>query len=235
MTSSARTPLVLIPGLACTRDLFADQVPELSKNCQIIHADHTGFDTMVQIAASVLSSAPERFALAGLSMGGYISLEIMRQAPERVERLCLMDTSARADTVEKTELRRDALELVAKGKYQAVCNSTLNLSIAESRHTDAVLKAAITKMAMDIGPDVWARQTRAIMGRENSVPLLGGIQCPTMVIVGDEDNLTPLDHATEMADLIPNSVLKIVTDCGHMSSMERPTSVLALLKNWLAM
>ncbi len=227
------TPLVLIPGLACTAALFADQVPVLAKGRDVIIADHMQHDNMADIAAAILADAPARFALAGLSMGGYISLEIMRQAPERVERLALLDTSARADAPEKTALRLDALELVAAGKYMAVCYSTLELSIAASRHQDAALKAAIIDMADDTGPDVWAQQTRAIIGRANSVPMLAGISCPTLVIVGDEDQLTPMDCAFEMAEAIPNARLGVVAGCGHMSTMERPDVVTGLLQDWL--
>lgn len=228
-----KTPLVLVPGLACTAALFADQVPVIGRDREVIIAGHMRHDRMADIATAILAGAPERFALAGLSMGGYISLEIMRQAPERVERLALIDTSARADTVEKIALRQDALDLVAAGKYMAVCYSTLELSIAKSRHRDAALKAAIIDMAVDTGPDIWAQQTRAIIGRADSLPLLAEVTCPTLVVIGDEDQLTPMECAIEMAEGIPNAQFEVIADCGHMSSMERPDVVTGLLQNWL--
>lgn len=231
--NDTKIPLVMIPGLACTGALFAAQIPVLAQEREVIIADHAGYDRMQDIAADILAKAPPRFALAGLSMGGYISFEIMRQAPQRVERLCLMDTSARADMPEKTALREEALELVAAGKFMAVCHSTLNLSIAASRHEDDVLKQAIIGMAQDLGAQAWARQTRAIMGRVNSVPMLEGIICPTLVIVGDEDNLTPLDCAEEMAGGIAGARLEVISDCGHMSSMEQPDVLTKLLQEWL--
>ena len=224
-------PLVLIPGLACTSDLFADQVAVLAQNRQVIIGDHMKHDTM----AEILAGAPERFALAGLSMGGYISLEIVRQAPERVERLALLDTSARADTPEKVEQRQEALGLAAAGKFMAVCHSTLDLSIATSRHGDAELKAAIIEMAVDTGADVWARQVRAIIGRKGSVPLLAEIICPTLVVVGDEDQLTPPELAVEMANGIAGARLEMIADCGHMSTMEKPDQLTGLLQEWLLM
>ena len=141
---------------------------------------------------------------------------------------------SRADTHEKTVQRREALELVAAGKYMAVCRSTLDLSIAESRHGDATLKAAIIDMAVDSGADVWAMQTRAIIGRADSVPMLGAISCPTLVVVGDEDQLTPMDCAVEMVDGIANARLQVLADCGHMSAMERPDVITGLLQEWLA-
>jgi len=227
------TPLLLIPGLACTDTLFAAQIPPLLQDRQVIIGDHMQHDSMADIAAHILASAPERFALAGLSMGGYLCFEIMRQAPERVERLALLDTSARADTPEKTALRREALELAAAGKYMAVCHATLDLSIAKSRHDDTTLKQAIIDMALDTGPDVWAQQIRAIIGRANSVPMLGNITCPTLVVVGDEDQLTPPELAREMAAGIPDAQLEVIKDCGHMSTMEKPDRLTRLLQEWL--
>lgn len=228
-------PLVLIPGLGCTDALFTAQIAALLADRKVTIGDHMRHDTMADIAAHILAAAPAKFALAGLSMGGYISLEIMRQAPERVERLALLDTSARADTAEKIELRQDALRLAAAGKYAAVCHATLDLSIAKSRHGDTALKADIAKMSVDTGADVWAQQIHAIIGRKNSVPLLGEISCPTLVVVGDEDELTPPDLAAEMADGIASARLEVIADCGHMSSMERPEIVTDLFRNWLAM
>ena len=234
MAGNGNLAVLLIPGLACTAALFAAQIKALKASHQVIIADHTRHDNMEEIAAGILADAPERFALAGLSMGGYISLEIMRQAPQRVDRLALLDTSARADTPEKTALRQEALELAAAGKYLAVCHSTLDLSIAKSRHQDSALKQAIIDMALDTGVDAWARQTRAIMGRPDSVSILGKIKCPTLVVVGDEDQLTPPDLAAEMAEGIAGAQLEVIADCGHMSSMERPDAVTKLLKDWLA-
>jgi len=233
MAGNGNLAVLLIPGLACTAALFAAQIKALKASHQVIIADHTRHDNMEEIAAGILADAPERFALAGLSMGGYISLEIMRQAPQRVDRLALLDTSARADTPEKTALRQEALELAAAGKYLAVCHSTLDLSIAKSRHQDSALKQAIIDMALDTGVDAWAKQTRAIMGRPDSVSILGKIKCPTLVVVGDEDQLTPPDLAVEMAEGIAGAQLEVITDCGHMSSMERPDVVTKLLKDWL--
>lgn len=230
----SNSPLVLIPGLACTDALFTDQVAVLEQGREVIIGDHMRHDNMSEIAAHILAGAPERFALAGLSMGGYISLEIIRQAPERVERLALLDTSARADTPEKIELRREALALAAAGKFMAVCHSTLDLSIAPSRHGDAELKAAIIDMALKTGPDIWAQQIRAIIARADSVPMLGEITCPTLVVVGDEDQLTPPELARELACGIKGARLEVIAACGHMSTMEKPDQLTGLLQEWLA-
>ncbi len=233
MSKYTKPPLLLIPGLACTGTLFAHQVEHLSPLREVIVADHTGHDSLGAIANNILKKAPDRFALAGLSMGGYLSFEILRQAPQRVERLALLDTSARGDLAEKAELRRAAIKLAQAGKFEQVCKAFLDLSIAKSRHNDTSLKNAITQMAIDMGADKWILQARSLMARSSSVALLPYVKCPTLVIIGDEDQLTPMDHAVEMADSIPGARLEVIEDCGHMSSMERPEKVNTLLYDWL--
>jgi len=226
-------PLLLLPGLACTRALFEHQINALSGQRQVIVGDHTGHDSLGAIARSILQKAPQQFALAGLSMGGYLSFEILRQAPQRVERLALLDTSARGDTLEKAEQRRAAIELAEAGKFDMVCRATLDFSIARSRRNDFELKTAIIDMAMDIGVDGWLLQMAALKGRVDSVSLLPSIKCPTLVVVGDEDQLTPRDCAEEMAGQIPGARMEIIADCGHMSTMERPQEVTRILQEWL--
>lgn len=234
MSNQQGLPLLLIPGLACTKVLFSHQIKALEEDYEIIVGDHTGHDSLGAIAGSILKNAPERFALAGLSMGGYLSFEILRQAPERVERLALLDTSARGDLIEKVDQRRAEIRLAEVGKFEQVCRATLDRSIAKSRLSDFELKREITDMAMDMGVKKWILQMNALMGRSSSVALLSYIKCPTLVVVGDEDQLTPRDCAVEMAGTIPGARLEVIADCGHMSTMERPDEVTALLREWLA-
>ncbi len=224
---------MLIPGLACTRALFAAQIARLGKDRQIMVGEHTGHDSLGAIARSILAAAPEKFALAGLSMGGYLSFEILRQAPERVERLALLDTSARGDIIEKVEQRNAALELAASGEFEKVCWATLELSIARSRQNDLALKQSIVDMAMNMGVKTWSRQMAALKCRSSSIALLPFIKCPTLVLVGDEDQLTPMDRAVEMAEGIPRAHLEVIADCGHFSTMERPDEVTQCLLDWL--
>lgn len=233
MSNEQKLPLLLIPGLACTKALFSDQIRALEGEYEIIIGDHTGHDSFGAIAYSILRKAPERFALAGLSMGGRLAFEILRQAPERVERLALLDTSAGGDSIEMVEQRRIAIELAKAGKFDQVCRATVDIIIASSRQNDIELKNKIVAMAMDMGAESWILQVQALMGRASSVALLPYIKCPTVVIVGDEDRLTPLDLSVEMAENIPGARLEVIKDCGHMSTMERPDEVTALLREWL--
>ena len=227
------THLVLVPGLGCTADLFAHQIAALGKAVPISVADHTRYDTISGIARAVLVAAPNRFALCGLSMGGYIAFEIMRQAPERIERLALLDTSALCDTPEQTERRLKLIAMAQSGEFSSVCDTLWPLFVHPARHDDAVLKQAVFKMMHDTGPETFIRQQKAIMSRPDSRSSLGGIHCPTLVLVGNEDALTPVSTARTIADGIIGSKLDIVQDCGHLSTMERPEAVTEALRTWI--
>jgi len=227
--------LVFVPGLLCTGELFAPQVAALADVAGMTVADHTRQDTMAGIAASILAEAPERFALAGLSMGGYIALEMMRQAHERIDRLALLDTRARADTAELADRRRRLVEIARAGHFRKVtADHLMQVLIHPDRQGDAALTALITRMADDIGEDAFYRQQAAIIARPDCRPVLAGIRCPSVVIVGRQDAITPPDYAEEMAAAIPGCVLEIIEDCGHLSTLERPEAVNAALRRWLA-
>lgn len=229
-----KIPLLLIPGLACTADLFADQIRSLQGERELYVADHCGHDNFEDLGRSILENAPPKFALAGLSMGGYLAFELLRQAPERVLGLALLDTSARADTAEKVEERKRAIQLAQTAGLQRVQSATLPFLIARARFGDAALKDRILGMAQDTGVEAWTRQMTALMTRPSSLGDLARIACPTWIFVGDDDRLTPLDCAEEMAAATPHAKLNVLEDCGHLSSMEQPERVTELLRAWLA-
>ncbi|MBM3557829.1 MAG: alpha/beta fold hydrolase, partial [Alphaproteobacteria bacterium] len=195
--------------------------------------DQTRHEALPAIAAAILKKAPARFALCGLSMGGYVALEIMRQAPERVTRLALLDTSSRADTPEQTARRRGLLELADKGQFKGVTPRLLPLLVHPARLEDKPLLRAITAMASAVGKDGFFRQQRAIMARVDSRPGLPKFDLPSLVLVGRRDALTPVEHAEEMAGLIPGARLAVIEHCGHMSTMEMPETVNRHLEAWL--
>src|SRR3712207_5650792 len=186
------------------------------------------------MALRALAAAPPRFAVAGLSMGGYVALEIMRRAPERVARLALLDTSARTDTPDQARRRREAIELAEGGGFEGVADRMLPNLVHPDRLPDEGLVAAIRAMAERLGKDGFLRKQRAIMGRIDSRPHLPRIACPTLVLCGREDASTPLPLSEEMASLIPGARLEVVERCGHMPAMERPAEVTAALRRWLA-
>jgi len=159
------THLVLVPGLVCTEDLFAEQIASLRGKVAVSVADHARHDTMSAIARAVFATAPNRFALCGLSMGGYIAFEMVRQAPDRIERLALLDTSALSDTPEQTERRLKLIAMAQTGEFKSVRDTLWPLFVHPARHDNVALKRAVFKMMDDTGPETFIRQQKAIMSR----------------------------------------------------------------------
>jgi pimeloyl-ACP methyl ester carboxylesterase len=229
---AAPLPLVLVPGLGCSARLYSPQVDALWRFGPVTVADHTRDETMDAIAKRILSDAPPRFALAGLSMGGFISLAMMRLAPERIDRLALLDTNARADAPERTAEREKFIAMAQAGKFAEV-NAALTPRYLHPNHRGEPFRKIVDDMAEDVGVDGFIRQQRAIMGRPDSRPMLPGIKCPTLVLVGDSDAATPPELSKEMADAVPGARLVIVKECGHLSTIEQPQAVNAAMADWL--
>jgi pimeloyl-ACP methyl ester carboxylesterase len=228
-----KIPLVLLPGLLCDAALWHAQVEGLSPLAEPVVIDLTQDDTLGAMARRALAAAPPSFALAGLSMGGYVAQEIMRQAPERVAKLALLDTSARADTPEQAARRRGLIELSEKGEFKGVTPRLLPLLIHAARHEDKPLTEIVMGMAERVGKEAFLRQQRAIMGRPDGREDLRRIACPTLVLCGRQDALTPLTLHEEIAGLVPGAKLTVVEDCGHLSTLEKPATVTAALRQWL--
>lgn len=235
VSTQAKTPLVLVPGLLCDALLWQFQISGLATVADCWIADPTRSATMRGVAADILAAVPfERFALAGLSMGGYAALEITRQAPGRVLRLALLDTSARPDTPEQGDRRRAFIDLAERGRFMSVTDALLPMLVHSSRGADAGLVATIKSMARNIGRDAFARQQQAIMSRADSRPMLQDIACPALVLCGRQDQMTPLERHEEMARAIPGARLEVMEECGHLSTLERPGEVNRALHDWLA-
>jgi pimeloyl-ACP methyl ester carboxylesterase len=226
-------PVVLVPGLLCSARLYAAQIPHLWTCGPVLVADHTRDDTMTAIARRILAAAPSRFALVGLSMGGYLSFEILRQASARVTKLALLDTTARADTPEAVASRRAQIALAASGRLAEVADAQFMRLVHPARRADAELRELNQLMSQEVGAEGFARQQTAIVGRVDSRPMLKDIRCPTLVLVGEADELTPPDRAVEMANGIAGARLVTVPDCGHLSPIERPDAVTHALLEWL--
>ena len=229
-----KIPLVLVPGLLCDAQLWQHQVDGLADIADIWIADHTRSTTMAGVAADVLADAAfAGFALAGLSMGGYVCLEIMRQAPGRVTRLALLDTAAVGEMPEQTKRRLAFIELAQRGKFSEVTDALLPLLIHSARLAEHPLVDAIKSMARNIGKDAFIRQEQAIMSRADNLALLATIRCPTLVLCGRQDALTPPARHEQIAARIEGAQLEVIEDCGHMSTMEKPVEVNAALRGWL--
>ena len=227
-------PIVLVPGLNCSARLYAEQIPALWRFGPVQVADHTRDDSMEAIAAGILAQAPPRFALVGLSMGGYIALTMVRQAPARVHKLALLDTSARPETPEQSERRKPQIALAQGGHFAEVPPLQFPVFVHRNRQHDEALRARVRTMAEETGAEAFLRQQKAIMTRPDMRPLLASIACPTLVLVGDGDELTPPPLSEEIAAGIAGSRLVVIADCGHLSTMERPEAVNRELVEWMA-
>lgn len=231
--SPENLPTVLVAGLNCSARLYAEQIPALWQFGPVSVADHRRDDSMAAMARRILAAAPPRFALVGLSMGGYVAFEIMRQAASRVARLALLDTGARGEAPERTEQRKPLIALAKSGRFAEILESQYPTLVHRSRHNDAALKATVRAMNEETGADAYLRQQQAIMTRVDSRPSLAAIKCPTLVLVGDSDEATPPDLAREMATAIPGAQLVIVPECGHLSTIEWPQAVNKALVEWM--
>jgi pimeloyl-ACP methyl ester carboxylesterase len=232
---SEHLPIVLIPGMLCSPRFYEAQVPALWRFGPVTIANHTRDDSMTAIARRILADAPPRFALVGHSMGGYIAFEVFRQAAARIVKLALLDTAARADPPEQTARRREQMALAEGGRFAEVPDLQFPHFVHSSRRDDATLRGIVRQMAEDTGADAFIRQQTAIIGRADSRPDLARIQCPTLILVGDSDELTPPDRSAEMANAITGARLVVVPGCGHLTALERPERITQSLVEWLTM
>lgn len=226
-------PIVLVPGLICSSRIYAPVIPALWQHGPVMVANHIRDDSMAAIARRILSEAPPRFALAGHSMGGYIAFEIVRQAPERVAKLALMNTQARPDTPEASARRRTMIERARQGAYRALVDELAATFVHPSRRDDPRLLQEVHAMADDVGLEGFMRQQTAIMTRPDSRPTLTAIRCPTLVLTSDTDALIPNSLSTEMADEIAGSWLVVLDNCGHLPQLEQPEETAQALVEWL--
>jgi pimeloyl-ACP methyl ester carboxylesterase len=226
-------PIVLIPGLLASPRMYAPQIPQLWRTGPVTIADHTRDESMSAIAQRILAAAPARFALVGLSMGGYIAFEMLRQAPQRIARVALLDTSARADLPEQSAMRRTQMTLASQGRLSEVLEQQFPRLVHPARRNDTALRELFSVMAQEVGVEAFIRQQTAIIGRSDSRPLLGSIRCPTLVLVGDADELTPPERAAEIAAGIAGSRLVTIRQSGHVTTLEQPDEVTRALREWL--
>lgn len=225
--------LLFLPGLLEDAEAFQPIIEGLGPRVAPSVADLTRSDTIAGLARDALAQAPaERFSLAGHSMGGYVALEVMRQAPQRVERLALLCTNARPDSPESSENRRRLVAL-AERDFPAVI-ATLTQKLLTPKHLgDARITGTLSEMAMGVGVEGFRRQQQAIIGRADSRPGLGNIRCPTLVVAAADDAIMPVEIVKELADGITGARLTVIADCGHMATLEQPDRVLEALVPWL--
>lgn len=228
-----RTPLILLPGLLNDARLWRHQALGLSHLAEVEVADLVGPDSIGAMADRVLAMRPGPFALAGLSMGGYVAFEVVRRAPERVVRLALLDTSARPDTPEQTARRRGLLELAQKGRFLGVTPRLLPQLLHPDHVRDHAIANTVVQMARVVGREGFLAQQRAIMSRPDSRPDLARVRCPTLALGGRQDAVTPPDLLAEIAAGIPGARLVLIDRCGHLAPLEQPQAVTDAMIEWL--
>jgi pimeloyl-ACP methyl ester carboxylesterase len=197
-------------------------------------ADTRRDDSLTKIAQRLLASVAGPFALVGLSMGGYIALEVVRQAPERVLALALLSTSARPDTPEQSASRRAQVAMVQAGQFDALVKAAFPLIVDASNADDDRLQSVWRTMAAEVGPEAFCRQQEAVIGRSDSRPLLPTITCPTLVVHGTGDRLIDPEHGRELAISIPGAHLELLNNCGHSPTLERVDATARALTSLLA-
>ena len=232
--------VLLLPGLLCDARLWRAQVAGLADLAECLVADLTQDSSVGAMAARALALAPPRFALCALSMGGYVAFEILRLAPERVERLALFDTSARPDSPQQARRRRGLMSLARGDLAQAGAQTgfrgvtpRLLPQLLHPANLGGPLGEEVMAMAEAVGREAFLRQQAAILGRPDSRPLLAGIRAPSLVAVGEADALTPPALAEEIAAGIPGARLVVLPGCGHLPPIEDPVATTALLREWL--
>ncbi len=233
-----RAPLILIPGIICDRTVWEPQIAALADLADMEVAEHDASDSLGALAQRLLRRAPERFALAGHSMGGRIALEVMRRAPERVTKLALMDTGfeARRDgKAGETETagRYRLLEIARTQGMRAMGTQWLQKMIHPDRCDDMQITTAILDMIERVAVEKYAAQIQALLHRQEALSVLTQIRCPTLILCGREDAWSPLQRHQQMNALIPGSHLIVIEHCGHMSTLERPQQVADAMRKWM--
>ena len=228
----AMQTLVLIPGLGSDAAVWRRTIAALGGEVRCLVGDTLRDDTLSGMAHRILGQAPQSFALAGVSMGGMVALELMKIAPERVTRLALVDTNARPDSLRRKAFRRLAnLSVRMAGDFRRPAERSLGSLVHPSTPRD--VRAELVEMAVRVGAKTYIRQNRAVSRRGDLRRVLPGIAVPTAVIVGQDDRLTPVGLSQEMHDLTPGSTLHIIPGCGHLAPIEKPELSASLLKELL--
>ena len=224
--------LVLIPGLVCDEQVWRHQAEFLSDIAEIIIPPVVKSTTMFGLAEEVLAISAETFAVAGFSMGGYVAMEMYRQAPERISRLALLDTTARDDTKIKAEARINAIQACEDGKFENIIDGMISI-LLHPEHQQAPLSEFVPRMAGRVGSEAFVRRHRAMQSRQDSRDLISSCNIPVRAICGRQDAMCSVEEHEEMANLAKYGRLSVIEECGHMTILERPHAATALLRDWL--
>ena len=227
-------PLVLLPGMMCDGRLFTPQIAAFSSERPVMVIPSLGEASMSGYAAHVLEVAPPRFLLAGLSMGGIIAMEVIRQAPERVTRLALFDTNPLPDPPEKAPLRAAQVAQVRQGRLREVMRDEMKPNYLADGPRKAQILDLCMEMAEALGPETFGEQSHAVQTRPDQSETLRSVKVPTLVLCGEEDKLCPVSRHRLMHDLIPGSELVVVSEAGHLPTLEQPEITNEAMTRWMS-
>jgi pimeloyl-ACP methyl ester carboxylesterase len=227
--------IYLLAGLLCDEEVWQAQARQLRRHYDVRVASFGNFDSIPAMAAHVLERAPSRFSLAGHSMGGRVAFEVYRQAPHRVERLALLDTGYHPAAAHEAESRGTLVRKAQIEGIGAIAETWAMPMIGECNRGNAELVGRVLAMVRRMSGETYARQTLALLARPDATPVLAAIRCPTLVLCGKQDVWSPPERHEAMAAAIPHARLRLIDNCGHMSTMERPAEVLVALEEWLQM
>lgn len=223
----------MVPGMMCDERIFSPQIEALSQNLEVTIADISNFSSVRELASDVLKKAPKKFSLLGHSMGGIVAMEIYSQAPDRIEKLILMDTNPKAELDEVKLKREPQIREVNKGKLLEVMRDEMKPNyLAESENKRSVLNVCMD-MALNLGPDVFINQSRALQSRLDQQNTIQSIKIPVLILCGSEDKLCPVERHEMMHNMITDSDLKIINNAGHMPTLEQPRETTEVIKEWL--
>lgn len=228
-----KDPLVLLPGMMCDARLFGPQIEAFSHERAVMVAPLGNHETVAALAAEVLDIAPPTFALAGLSMGGIVAMEVFRQAPQRVSRLALLDTNPKAETDKIAQFREPQIAKVRAGQLRAVMRDEMKPNyLTDGPNMGKILDLCMA-MAETLGPDVFVRQSRALQARPDQQETLRAVKVPTLILCGEDDSLCPLHRHELMHELIPHATLTVIKNAGHLPTLEQPAPTNEALEQWL--
>lgn len=225
------TPLVMIPGMMCDARMWG-AVPRALAPRPVVHALPVMGETISEMACAILQDAPERFALAGLSMGGIVAMDILRQAPHRVERLALLDTNPLAELPDVRARRAPQIARALAGDLDGVMRHEMKPNYLADPSDTATLDLCMD-MAHALGPEVFRRQSLALLARPDQSDTLARFTGPALILMGEHDRPCPRDRHDLMRRLMPQSRLVIVPDAGHLPPLEQPWPTITALKDWL--
>lgn len=228
-----KAPLIMIPGTLCNGILFNAQLADLQDLADCRIGNHSSSDDLKEVAANIIAEIKGDFSIMGLSYGGIIAFEILRQAPQRVKKLILLNTNHKKPSETTRSAQQRFLGMSVLGEFRAITTDFLKDAMLHPKHAaQPKMRQVILKMALDTGKENFFRQIKAQLGRPDSTQDLPQIKCPTLIMTGRQDKVcTPILHQ-EMAELIPNATLEIIEECGHLSTMEQPEKINNIIRNW---